>query len=86
MALDNGKLEPALPEGVIEFTFSPNGNYVVASSTSDPAYKIYDLSGGPPRPISKGRMRTNQFRIPLRSGGISRFLPADFLQANFCPE
>jgi eukaryotic-like serine/threonine-protein kinase len=51
MALDTGEVKPALPEGVSGIVVSPDGKYVVASSVSDPADKIYDLAGGPPRPI-----------------------------------
>jgi hypothetical protein len=51
MALDTGEVKPALPEGVSGVVVSPDGKYVVASSVSDPADKIYDLAGGPPRPI-----------------------------------
>jgi eukaryotic-like serine/threonine-protein kinase len=51
MVLDTGEVKPALPESVIGFTFSPDGKSVVASGASDLADKIYDLSGGPPRPI-----------------------------------
>ena len=51
MALDTGEVKPALPEGVVGFTLSPDGKYVVASGASDQADKIYDLSGGPSRPI-----------------------------------
>jgi WD40 repeat protein len=51
MALDTGDIKPALPEGVLGLRVSPDGKYVVASSASDPTEKIYDLTGGPPRPI-----------------------------------
>jgi hypothetical protein len=51
MALDTGEVKPALPEGVSGFGISPDGKHVAASSASDPADKIYDLAGGPPRPI-----------------------------------
>jgi dipeptidyl aminopeptidase/acylaminoacyl peptidase len=52
MALDTGEIKPALPEGVIGFGVSPDGKYVAASGASDPTDKIYDLAGGPPRPIT----------------------------------
>jgi len=52
MALDTGEIKPALPEGVRGKVVSPDGKYVIASDPSDPADKIYDLAGGPPRPIS----------------------------------
>jgi Tol biopolymer transport system component len=51
MTLDTGEMKPALPDGVIGLVTSPDGKYVVARSTSDPVRKIYQLAGGPPRPI-----------------------------------
>jgi len=51
MALDTGKVKPALPDGVIGTVVSPDGKSVVARSASGPARKIYDLAGGAPRPI-----------------------------------
>jgi len=51
MTLNTGEIKPALPEGVVGIVVSPDGKYVVASSVSDSADKIYDLAGGPPRPI-----------------------------------
>lgn len=51
MVLATGEVKPALPEGVIGIVPSPDGKYVVASNASGPAQKIYDLTGGPPRPI-----------------------------------
>src|SRR5207253_4620338 len=52
LALDKAEVKPILPEGVIGFAVSPDGKYVAASGASDPTDKIYDLSGGPPRPIT----------------------------------
>jgi eukaryotic-like serine/threonine-protein kinase len=51
MALDTGEVKPALPEGVTGIVVSPDGKYVVASGASDTVDRIYDLTGGPPRPI-----------------------------------
>ena len=51
MALDTGEVKPALAEGVFGIAASPDGKYVAASSPSDPVEKIYDLTGGPKRPI-----------------------------------
>ena len=59
MALDTGEVKPVLPEGVIGFGVSPDGKYVAASGASDSMDKIYDLAGGPPRPI-KG-LRKDEF-------------------------
>ena len=52
LALDTAEVKPVLPEGVIGFAVSPDGKYVAASGASDPADKIYDLAGGPPRTIT----------------------------------
>ena len=52
-------MKPALPDGVAGIVLSPDDRYLVASSVSDPMDKIYDLAGGPPRPIrglKKGRV------------------------------
>jgi serine/threonine protein kinase/Tol biopolymer transport system component len=51
MALNTGAVKPILPEGVIGIVVSPDGKYLVASGPSDTVDKIYDLDGGPPRPI-----------------------------------
>jgi Tol biopolymer transport system component len=51
MTLNTGEVKPALPEGVFGTVVSPDGKYVVGSSVSDRSDKIYDLAGGPPRPI-----------------------------------
>jgi len=71
MALDTGEVKAALLEGVSGLVVSPDGKYVVARGTSDPTSKIYDLGGGPPRPIKGLRQGEhviawgNQDSLPL---------------------
>jgi Tol biopolymer transport system component len=52
--IETGKAHPITPEGITvfaHFALSPDGRFVVSSPAADGKHYLYDVEGGPPRPV-----------------------------------
>jgi Tol biopolymer transport system component len=50
-SIDGGKPRPVTPEGISYCRISPDGKLIAANSTKMSELQLYDIDGGPPRPI-----------------------------------